>query len=107
MFRGSLSLAYYLIGRYEAAIEQADINLRGTAGANFSRNVLAAAYAQNNQTEDAARVMSMIHRLDPTFDPWTFGSKFLKPADLARLRDGFRKAGLYDEVGLPAAAKDQ
>jgi adenylate cyclase len=105
--RFALSLAYYLIGRYEAAIEQAAINLRGTAGANFSRNVLAAAYAQNNQTEDAARVVSMIHRMDPTFDPRTFGSKFLNPADLARLRDGFRKAGLYGEVGLPAAAKDQ
>jgi TolB-like protein/cytochrome c-type biogenesis protein CcmH/NrfG len=105
--RFALSLAYYLIGRYEAAIEQAEINLRGTAGANFSRNVLAAAYAQNNQTEDAARVVSMIHRMDPAFDAQTFGSKFLKPADLARLRDGFRKAGLYDETGPPATAKDQ
>ena len=97
--RFALSLAYYLIGRYEAAIEQAEINLRGTAGANFSRDVLAAAYAQNNQTADALRVVSTIHRMDPTFDPLSFGSKFLKPADLAHLRDGFRKAGLLDEAG--------
>ena len=100
--RFALSLAYYLKHRYDAAIEQAELNLRGTAGANFSRDVLAAAYAQNNRPEDAARVVTMIHRLDPSFDPRTFGSKFLNPADLDHLRDGFRKAGLYTDEAIPA-----
>ena len=100
--RFALSLAYYLKHRYDAAIEQAELNLRGTAGANFSRDVLAAAYAQNNRPEDAARVVTMIHRLDPSFDPLTFGSKFLNPADLDHLRDGFRKAGLYTGEAIPA-----
>jgi adenylate cyclase len=104
--RFALSLAYYLNGRYEAAIEQAEINLRGTTGANFSRDVLAAAYAQNNQPADATRVVSLIHRLDPMFDPRTFGSKFLNPADLQLLREGFRKAGLYDMDRPPEAATD-
>ena len=36
--RFALSLAYYLKRRYDAAIEQAELNLRGTAGANFSRD---------------------------------------------------------------------
>jgi adenylate cyclase len=99
--RFALSLAYYLKLRYDAAIEQAELNLRGTAGANFSRDVLAAAYAQNNQPEDAARVVAMIHRLDPSFDPRTFGSKFLNPADLDHLRDGFRKAGLFAVEDIP------
>jgi adenylate cyclase len=98
--RFALSLAYYLKLRYDAAIEQAELNLRGTAGANFSRDVLAAAYAQNNQPEDAARVVAMIHRVDPSFDPRTFGSKFLNPADLVHLRDGFRKAGLYADESI-------
>jgi len=102
----ALSLAYYVNGRYEAAIEQAEINLRGTTGANFSRDVLAAAYAQNNQPADATRVVSLIHRLDPMFDPRTFGSKFLNPADLRLLREGFRKAGLYDMDRPPEAAID-
>ncbi len=93
--RFALSLAYYLKRRYDAAIEQAELNLRTTAGANFSLIVLAAAYAQHNQAEDAARVVTTIRRVDPTFDPQTFGSKFLNPADLEHLRDGFRKAGLY------------
>jgi adenylate cyclase len=99
--RFALSLAYYLKLRYDAAIEQAELNLRGTADANFSRDVLAAAYAQNNQPEEAARVVAMIHRVDPSFDPRTFGTKFLNPADLDHLRDGFRKAGLYADEGIP------
>jgi adenylate cyclase len=92
--RNALSLAYYLKGRYDAAISQAELNLRRTESANFSRIVLASAYAQANQAANAARVVSAIHRLDPTFDPQDFGSKFLKPADLERLREGLRKAGL-------------
>jgi tetratricopeptide (TPR) repeat protein len=93
--RFALSLAYYLKRRYDAAIEQAERNLRKTVGANFTRIVLAGAYAQLGRAEDAARVVSMIHRTEPTFDPERFGSKFLNPADLEHLRDGLRKAGLY------------
>ena len=92
--RFALSLAYYLKGRYDAAIEQAELNLRTTGSANFTRIVLAAAYAQRNRGQDAARVAATIHRVDPTFDPQTFGNKFLNPADLEHLREGLRKAGL-------------
>jgi adenylate cyclase len=99
--RFALSLAYYLKGRYGAAIEQAELNLRGTADANFSRDVLAAAYAQNNQAVDAARVVAVIHRAEPAFDPRDFGTKFLDPVDLEHLRDGFRKAGLYADAPSP------
>jgi hypothetical protein len=57
--------------------------------------VLAAAYAQRNRTEDAARAVAILRRMDPTFDADAFGSKFLKPADLEHLRNGLRRAGLY------------
>ena len=97
--RNALSLAYYLKGRYEEAIEQALLNLRNTENAYFSQPVLAAAYAQQNRSEDAARVVAMLRRVDPTFDAHTYGSKFLNPADLDHLRDGFRKAGLYAAKG--------
>ena len=104
--RFALSLAYYLKRRYDAAIEQAELNLRTTAGANFSRVLLAAAYAQHNRAEDAARVVTMIRRIDPTFDPQEFGNKFLSSGDLEHLRDGFRKAGLYPVTGdLPPAER--
>jgi TolB-like protein/DNA-binding winged helix-turn-helix (wHTH) protein/cytochrome c-type biogenesis protein CcmH/NrfG len=93
--RNALSLAYYLKGRYDASIEQAEINLRKAEDAHFSQIVLAAGYAQLGRSEEAARVVSMIRRVDPTFDPHAFGSKFLNPADIEHLRAGFRKASLY------------
>ncbi len=104
--RFALSLAYYLKRRYDAAIEQAELSLRTTAGASFSRILLAAAYAQDDRAEDAARVVTMIRRIDPTFDPQEFGNKFLSSGDLEHLRDGFRKAGLYPVSGdLPPAER--
>ncbi len=80
--------------RYDDTIELAQINLRTTPAANFSRVLLAAAYAQLDRAVDAARVVTEIRRFDPTFDPGTFGSKFLSPGDLKHLREGIRKAGL-------------
>jgi len=97
MDRFALSLAYYLKQRYDLAGEQAEFNLRRTSGANFSRVMLAAAYAQQNRMDDVARVVATIHRLDPTFDPQEFGSKFLNAVDLERLREGLRKAGLLTQ----------
>ena len=56
--------------------------------------MLAAAYAQQHKIDDVARVVATIHRVDPTFDPQEFGTKFLNSVDLGHLRDGLRKAGL-------------
>lgn len=95
MDRFALSLAYYLKGRYDSAVEQAELNLRRSAGANFSRIVLAAAYAQQNRMADVQRVVSVVRRADPTFEPQEFGTKFLSSDNLERLRDGLSKAGLF------------
>jgi TolB-like protein/Tfp pilus assembly protein PilF len=92
--RFALSLAYYLKGRYDPAIELAELNLRKTSDANFSRVVLAAAHAELGHSDDATRATTVIRRLDPTFDPWEFGTKFLRAGDLEHLRDGLHKAGL-------------
>ncbi len=98
MDRFALSLAYYLKGHYDAAVEQAELNLQRTDSANFTRVVLAAAYAEQNNAIEVERVVAAIHRLDPTFDAASFGSKLLRPDDLAHLRDGMGKAGLYSEA---------
>jgi TolB-like protein/DNA-binding winged helix-turn-helix (wHTH) protein/cytochrome c-type biogenesis protein CcmH/NrfG len=104
--RFALSLAYYLKRRYDAAIEQAELNLRENAGENASRIVLAAAFGQHNRSEDAARVVTAIRRTDPTFDPKEFGTKFLNAVDLDHLRDGLLKAGLYPaETGRGATSR--
>jgi len=106
MDRFALSLAYYLKRRYGAAIEQAELNLRDAGGGNnFSRVVLAAAYAQDEQGKDAARVAAVIRRIDPTFNPQEFGTKFLRALDLEHLRDGLRKAGLLTEAGPPGSGR--
>jgi adenylate cyclase len=105
MDRFALSLAYYLKRHYGAAVEQAERNLRAIEGAKFNRVVLAAAYAELNRSEDAARVVAVIHRTDPTFDPQEFGTKLSNPADLASLRDGLRKAGLYRAQGTRGLTK--
>ncbi len=99
--RFGLSLAYYLKGSYAGAIEQAELNLRKTSGANFSRVVLAAAQAELGHSDDAGRAVSLIRRLDPTFDPNEFGTKLLRAGDLDHLRDGLRKAGLLAEPTPP------
>jgi TolB-like protein/DNA-binding winged helix-turn-helix (wHTH) protein/Tfp pilus assembly protein PilF len=99
--RNALSMAYYLKGRYEAAIRQAELNIHETGVAHFSHAMLAAASAQLNRFDDASRSVSMIRRTDPTFDAKGFGSKFLNAADLEHLRDGLRRAGLYP-TGAPA-----
>jgi TolB-like protein/cytochrome c-type biogenesis protein CcmH/NrfG len=93
--RFALSLAYYLKQRYDAAIDQAERNLRANLGAHFSRVILAAAYAEQGRAEDAARAVAVIRRSDPTFDAHDFGTKLLNATDLERVRDGLRKAGLY------------
>jgi len=103
--RFALSVAYYVKRRYDAAIEQSQLNLRKSDAASFSRVVLAAAYAQQNRPEDAARMAALVLRSDPTFDPQTFGNKFLNPVDVEHLRDGLRKAGLSAaEAGRPSSA---
>ena len=93
--RFALSLAYYLTGRYDAAIDAADRNLRENPGANFSRIVLAATYAEQNRADEVARILPAIRQFDPTFDPEEFGSKLLNSGDLSHLQEGLRKAGLY------------
>jgi adenylate cyclase len=98
--RFALSLAYYLKGQYDAAIEEAERNLRENPGANFSRIVLAAAFAEQGRADEVAHIVPAIGQFDPTFDPEEFGTKFLNFNDLAHLREGLRKAGLY-----PAGAR--
>jgi adenylate cyclase len=93
--RNALSMAYYLKGRYEAAIRQAELNIHKTGVAHFSHAMVAAASAQLNRFEDAIRSVSTIRRTDPTFDAKGFSSKFLNAADLEHLQDGLRRAGLY------------
>ena len=69
----ALGLAYYQKRRYDAAIAQAELDLRHAKSFQFSYVTLAAAYAQQNRLEEAARSVAAIRRTDPdlrTPDLW-------------------------------------
>jgi TolB-like protein/DNA-binding winged helix-turn-helix (wHTH) protein/Tfp pilus assembly protein PilF len=102
MDRIALGLAYYLEARYDRAAEELELNLRDGTGASTTRVILAAAYAQQGRTGDAARVAETVLRSDPAFDPATFGSKLMNPAHVEQLRVGLRKAGLMDVAATHA-----
>jgi adenylate cyclase len=93
--RFALSLAYYLKGRYDESIEQAELNLRRNADARFNYAMLAMANAEAGHVAEATRATEALRRHDPLFDPATFGNKFRDPRHLARVRAGLGKAGLY------------
>jgi TolB-like protein/DNA-binding winged helix-turn-helix (wHTH) protein len=93
--RFALSLAYYLKGRYQESIEQAELNLRRNADARFNYAMLAAAHAEAGHAEEAARAAEALRHNDPLFESETFGNKFRDPRNLAHVRAGLEKAGLY------------
>ncbi len=91
--RFALSLAYYLKRRYDAAIEQAQLNLRNSESAFFNSMILAASAGQLGRSEDAARAVREMRTRDPTFDVDVIGSKLRNPEHLKHLREGLTKAG--------------
>ncbi len=97
--RFALSLAYYLKRRYDESVEQSELNLRRNAEARFNYVVLAAAHAQAGNAAEATRAAESVRRTDPLFDAAAFGNKFRDPRDLAHLREGLAKAGLYFPAG--------
>jgi adenylate cyclase len=97
--RFALSLAYYLKQRYDESVEQSELNLRRNAEARFNYVVLAAAHAQAGNAAEATRAAESVRRTDPLFDAAAFGNKFRDPRDLAHLREGLAKAGLYFPAG--------
>src|SRR5262245_40611118 len=103
--RFALAMAHYLKRHYESAIGQAELNLRNSQSSKFSYVVLGACYGQQARAAEAARVLAELRRLDPTFEPDAFGSKFRNPDDLEHLRAGLRLAGFYGsrQPNLPTA----
>jgi adenylate cyclase len=91
--RFALGLAYYLTGKYGAAIELLARNLNETPDASYNGAVLAASYAQQGRSNEAARAVEMVRRFDPAFDADAFGTQLQTKADRDRLREGLRKAG--------------
>ena len=90
----SMPLAYYLMGRYQVALGDADVMLARSPGHVGLQAIRAATLAQMGRADEARQVANAIRLLSPTFDPDSAGSRFRNPEHAARFRDGLRKAGL-------------
>ena len=89
----NLGLAYYEQRRHDDALR---VLKRATARSPenpFIHALLAATFAQLGLLTQAARERDGVLRLNPFFDPATFGSRFQNPAHHAYLVEGVRKAG--------------
>ena len=89
-----LGLAYYLNERYadSAAVLQRNIGRRPDPFWDYL--LLAAVYAQMDRTEAAARAAETVRQIDPRYKRLMRFDQFENSADVARVAEGLRKAGL-------------
>ncbi len=89
-----LGLAYYLNERYgdSAAVLQRNIGRKTDPFWDYL--LLAAVYGQMDRTEEAARAAEAVRRIDPRYKRLMRFEQFKNPADVARVDEGLRKAGL-------------
>src|SRR5262249_19885371 len=88
--------AYYLLGRYGEAVAAFDRALAGNLGRNTQIggcSVLAAAYAELDRPEDAARERDAVLQLSPFLDAARFAGQFGTKQARDRMLEGLEKAG--------------
>jgi len=90
----SLGIGYYLKGQYNKAVKVLEDALSRNPDWVGNHIALAAAYAQLNRNDDAARELKEVLRLDPFFEIDNYGSAFRNQADRAKIVEGLLKAGL-------------
>jgi adenylate cyclase len=89
-----LGFAYYLVGRYDDAIDALEQGLSWYPDNVFIYIPLAAAYARVGRLKEAARVATKVRKLRPFFEVDNYGTAFINPTDRSRIIDGLRQAGL-------------
>ena len=89
-----LGLAYYFGHRHEAAVRLLEQAMIRYPEHPFTPAVLAAAYGQLGREVEAARIAAVLKRVNPFFDPESFGSSLQSSDSRAYLRDGLKKAGI-------------
>jgi adenylate cyclase len=90
----SLGMANLLAGRIAEAIRITEQKIAEDTGFEFNYVTLAAAYAEAGRTEDAARAVQSVRKLDPFFDTANYGSLFRKAEHQAQIASSLHKAGL-------------
>jgi tetratricopeptide (TPR) repeat protein len=98
LFFGALTLAHYLAGRFDKAIEAASLAVRLRPGFQGARRLLAASLAQSGRAEEAKSLMDDIRRQQPglTLDWVRRNVPLQTPEQMERFLDGLRKSGLTE-----------
>ncbi len=91
-----LGQAYFILGRYQDAIEALEPGLGTNPSSERMRVWLAAAYAQDGREADAKWEAEQVLALNPDFSLQRIRQAFpfKEPADTERFLDGLRKAGI-------------
>lgn len=93
-----LGIASYLLSRYGQAVEALDRALALNLGRNtqlIGRSVLAAAYAELDRAEDAARERNAAMQLSPFLDAGRFAGQFGAQPARDHMLEGLKKAGFH------------
>jgi tetratricopeptide (TPR) repeat protein len=89
-----LGLAYYLNERYDDSATVLQRNIGRKSDPFWDHLLLAAAYAQMDRKEEAARAAEAVRRINPLYERVMRFEHFKNSADGARVEEGLRKAGL-------------
>jgi len=89
-----LGLAYYLKKRYGDSAAVLERNIGRKTNEFWDYLLLAAVYAQMDRPEEAARAAEAVRRIDPRYKRLIRFGQFTNPADIERVDEGLRKAGL-------------
>jgi adenylate cyclase len=93
-----LCVAYYLVGRYDDAVEaceRSDARSPGRSIQMTTHPVLAAAYAEMGRNQEAEGECVITAHLSPFFDPEQFAAQFYKQQDRDHMLEGLEKAGFH------------
>jgi TolB-like protein/DNA-binding winged helix-turn-helix (wHTH) protein/Tfp pilus assembly protein PilF len=93
-----LGQAYFVLGRYDEAIEAFERGLTSNPTSERLRVWLAATYAQAGRVDDARWEIDQVLTVNPDFSLRRLSEAFpfSDPADLERFLQGLRRAGLSD-----------
>jgi tetratricopeptide (TPR) repeat protein len=96
--QGSIALAHFSAGRYDAALSWAQKSIREKPNFLPSIRIFAASCAMAGRMEDAQRAIARVHQLNPAFRASDVKDLYRasRPDDLARYEQALRKAGLSE-----------
>jgi len=97
--RTTTAPAHFHAGRYQEASSWAGMVLREWPDFQTALRIAAASYALAGRVEEARAVSKRLQKLDPNLRLSNLADElgpYVRPQDIARIREGLRAAGLPD-----------